>query len=159
MASETIREALASHMEWYHVNEVVQIIINGAWNVFAILFLMRQPQCILSFIKADRLQRSTIDHKLPYELGKLKEILNTAVAQEFYDKQWGFTAPFFSGSIFTRIIPDDFVLPFLSDTELGEGSFGRVHKIQVERSYQQFGLEPYHEVSLRMLHVFHGLMG
>lgn len=152
MASESVRKVLLdSQMEMYHVNEAVEIIKNGAWNVFAILVLIKQPRRIVSFIEDDRMQRGPIDHHLPFELTKLEELLDPMVAQDFHDKQWEFTAPSFSGSVFTRILPDDFVLPFLSDKELGEGSFGTVHRIQVERSYQQFGREPYHEVRYRML--------
>jgi hypothetical protein len=152
MSSQSVRKVLVdSHMETYHVNEAVEIITNGAWNVFAILVLIKHPRSIVSFIEDDRMQRGPVDHHLPFELTKLEELLDPMVAQDFYDKQWEFTAPSFSGSVFTRILPDDFVLPFLSDKELGEGSFGAVHRIQVERSYQQFGREPYHEVSCRRL--------
>ncbi len=152
MTSESVRKVLLdSQMEIYHVNEAVEIIKNGAWNVFAILVLIRQPRSIISFIKDDRMQRGPIDHHLPFELIKLKELLDEMVAQDFHDKQWEFTAPSFSGSVFTRILPDDFVLPFLSDEEFGEGSFGAVHRIEVEHSYQQFGRETYHEASYRTL--------
>ena len=152
MSAQSVRKVLLdSHMEPYHVNEAVEIITNGAWNVFAILVLIKHPQSIVSFIEDDRMQRGPIDHHLPFERTKLKKLLNPMVAQDFYDKQWEFTAPSFSGSMFTRILPDEFVLPFLSDEDLGEGSFGTVHQIQVERSYQQFGREPYHEVSSRRL--------
>ena len=151
MASESVREALLdSQMETYHVNEAVEIINNGAWNVFAILVLLKQPWSIVNFIKDDRMQRGPIDHHLPFELTKLQELLGLMVAQDFHDKQWEFTAPSFSGSVFTRILPRDFVLPFLSDEDLGEGSFGTVHRIEVERSYQQFGREPYHEAGDRI---------
>lgn len=152
MSSQSVRKVLLdSPMEPYYVNEAVEIIKNGAWNVFAILVLTKQPQSIVSFIEDDRMQRGLIDHHLPFELTKLKELLKDMAAQDFYDKQWEFTAPSFSGSVFTRILPNDFVLPFLSDKELGEGSFGSVHRIQVEHSYQQFGREPYHEVGCQRL--------
>lgn len=148
MTSESVRKVLRdSQMEMYHVDEAVEVIRSGAWNVFAILVLIKQPRCIVSFIEDDRMQRGPVDHHLPFELTKLEELLHGMVAQDFHDKQWEFTAPSFSGSVFTRILPDDFVLPFLSDEELGEGSFGAVHRIQVECSYQQFGHEPYHEAS------------
>ena len=137
-------------MEIYHVNEAVETIRNGAWNVFAILILIKQPQCIVSFIEDDRMQRGPVDHHLPFELTRLEELLERVVAQDFHDKQWEFTASSFSGSVFTRVLLDDFVLPFFSDEELGEGSFGAVHRIQVERSYQQFGREPYHVVSCQI---------
>ena len=149
MTSEKIRKVLLeSQIETYHVDEAVEIIRNGAWNVFAILVLIKQPRCIVRFIEDDRMQRGPVDHHLPFEFSRLEYLLDGMLAQDFHDRQWEFTAPSFSGSVFTRILPDDFVLPFISDNELGEGSFGTVHRIQVECSYQQFGREPYHEVHL-----------
>jgi hypothetical protein len=83
------------------------------------------------------MQRGPIDHHLPFEFTKLEKLLGLLVAEEFYDKQWEFTAPSFSGSVIPRKLPNEFVLPFVSDEWVGE-SFGAVHRIQVERSYQQF---------------------
>ena len=152
MTSESIRIVLLdSQVRMHHVEEAVEIIRNGAWNVFAILVLIKQPWSIVGFIEDDLMQRGPIDHHLPFELTKLQQLLGETVAQDFHDKQWEFTAPFFSGSVFKRVLPDDFVLPFLSDTDLSEGSFGAVHQIQVERSYQNFSREAYHEASYRIL--------
>ena len=148
MTSESVRKVLLdSQIELHHVNEAVEIIRNGAWNIFAILVLIKQPWSIVGFIEDDRMQRGPIDHHLPFELSKLQDLLDETMAQDFHDKQWEFTAPFFSGSVFKRVLPDDFVMPFLSDEDLGEGSFGAVHRIQVECSYQDFSGEAYHEVS------------
>ena len=153
MTSESVRNVLIDNqIELHHVNEVVEIIKSGAWNIFAILVLIKQPGSIISFIEDDRMQRGPMDHRLPFELSKLQDILDETMAQDFQDKQWEFTAPFFSGSVFKRLLPDDFVMPFLSDKEVGEGSFGVVHQIQVEHSYQSFSGEAYREVS-------HGLCG
>lgn len=148
MTTDNIRSALLhSGIEIHHVNEAIEIIKTSAWNVFAILILIKQPQNIVNFIQDDRMQRGPIDHSLPFELSKLEELLDEQVAHDFYDRQWEFTAPTFSGSVFTRVLPDDFVLPFLSDVEVGEGSFGTVHRIQVEHSYQLFDRERYYEAS------------
>ena len=152
MTSEIIRKVLLdSQIEVHHVSEAVEIIRNGACNVFAILVLIKQPGSIVSFIEDDRMQRGPIDHRLPFELIKLKEMLDVTLAQDFHDKQWEFTAPSFSGSSFKRILPDDFILPFLSDKYLNEGSFGAIHRVQVDSSYQHFGRQAYHEVSYRTL--------
>ena len=152
MTSESIRKVLVdSQIENHQVSEAVEIIRNGAWNVFAILILIKQPRSIVSFIEDDRMQRGPIDHRLPFELIKLKELLDGTIAQDFHDKQWEFTAPSFSGSVFKRVLPDDIVLPFLSDKYLDEGSFGAIHRIKVDSSYQHFGHQAYQEVSHRTL--------
>lgn len=147
---ELVRQSLREHaVEQHQVDEATQVIVEGAWNVYAILIMIRKPQYILAFIKDDHLQRSTIDDKLPLDLEKLSKLFKDPItAREFFDRQWGFTAPLFSKSVFIRSLPDKFVLPFLADEELGEGCFGKVYKIQVEHSFQRFGCEPYHEVSL-----------
>jgi hypothetical protein len=147
---ELVRQSLLECVvEQHQVDEATQVIIEGAWNVYAILIIIKKPQYILGFIKDDHLQRSTINDKLPLDEEKLSKVFKDPItAREFYDKQWGFTAPLFSKSVFIRSLPEKFVLPFLADEELGEGSFGKVYKIQVEHSFQRFGCEPYHEVSL-----------
>ncbi len=82
---------------------------------------------------------------------QLKDLLDEMMTQNFHDKQWEFTASFFSESVFTRILSDDFVLSFLSDEKFKKRSFETVHRIQVEHSYQQFDRETYHETSYRTL--------
>jgi hypothetical protein len=147
---ELVRQSLLEcAVEQHQVDEATQVIIEGAWNVYAILIMIRKPQYILAFIKDDHLQRSTIDDKLPLDLEKLSKVFKDPITtREFYDRQWGFTALLFSKSVLIRSLPEKLVLPFLADEELGEGSFGKVYKIQVEHFFQRFGCEPYHEVSL-----------
>jgi serine/threonine protein kinase len=156
MKSVDIREILVeSGLDDPYIEETVKLIRNGAWNVFAILALIREPQYIINFIKDDRLQRSSIDSRLPFELKNLKVLLgDLSAAEDFYDEQWGFAAPFFSGSIFNRVLPSEFILPYLQDQNLegDEGGFGVVYRIQVEHSYQRFDdREPYYEVRLLLL--------
>lgn len=149
MKPELVSKALCSSgLDRHLIKDVVEVIQNGAWNVFAILILLRKPEMILRFIHNDRLQLSHIDDRLPFDLKDLESLLqNTLITQKFYDAQWEFTAPFFSGSVFTRSLPKEFVLPFLKDEPEGEGSFGNVYKVQLERSYQRFDRDPYYEVS------------
>ncbi len=148
MDSDSIRKVLLkSQMEMYRVSEAVEIIDKDAWIVFAILVLIKQPLHIISFIEDARIQCGPIDHHLPFEQTKLEKLLPRTTARDFYEKQWEFTAPSFSRSVFMRKFPHEFVLPFLNDETLGAGSFGRVHKIQIEHSYQNFGGEPHHEAS------------
>lgn len=90
-------------VETHLVDEATQVIIEGAWNVYAILIMIRKLRYILAFIKDDHLQRSTIDDKLLLDLEKLRKVFKDPItATEFYDQQWGFTAPLFSKSVFIR---------------------------------------------------------
>ncbi|KAI4215894.1 MAG: hypothetical protein LQ351_001882 [Letrouitia transgressa] len=143
---DNIRSALLhSGIEIHHVNEAIEIIKTSAWNVFAILILIKQPQNIVNFIQDDRMQRGPIDHSLPFELSKLEELLDEQVAHDFYDRQWEFTAPTFSGSVFTRVLPDDFVLPFLSDVEVVRKEF------KPRRNQSEYELELRNLSILRLL--------
>ena len=119
----------------------------GGRRIFAILALIQRPHLILDFIKDDQLQRGDPDHKLPFKKGQLKHLLPSPTSEEFWDKQWEFTAPFFSDSVFARVLPDEFVLPFLKEEDLGEGALGRVYNIQIEQSYLPLGPSWQGEVS------------
>jgi hypothetical protein len=156
MKSANIRDILVeSGLDDCYIEKTAKVIINSAWNVFAILAMIMKPKYIINFIKDDPLQRSSIDSRLPFELENLEVLLGDfKAAEDFYDGQWGFAAPFLSGSIFNRILPSEFVLPYLRDQHLegDEGTFGVTYRVQVEPSYQRFdNREPYHEVGLSPL--------
>ena len=52
MAADDVQKVLlGSRIEIYQVNEAVEIIRNGAWNVFAVLILIIQPRAIVSCIE------------------------------------------------------------------------------------------------------------
>jgi hypothetical protein len=126
-------------IEAHNVREVTKEIMKGAQKIFAILLIIRQPQSILAFIQDDQLQ-SSLDHKLPFSLGKLQKLLASAIfGQEFYEKQWEFAAPVFSKRLLPRVLQDDIILPFVEDKEGGEGGFGVVHIIKVEPYHRSFG--------------------
>ena len=126
----------------YEIKEAGSYIAErGGRRVFAILVLLKEPQIFPKFIKDDNLQNSDLDHRLPYTREKLEELLEAPISHEFWDKQWEFTAPFFSPSSFARVLPDEFILPFLNkDKLLKKGAFGKVFEIEIERSYLPSGL-------------------
>ena len=148
--SDSIRKVLfESQMEVHHIGEAVEIIDKGAWSTFAVLICINQPLYIISFIEDAGIQCGLVDHHLPFERTRLEKLLDHTAAWEFYDKQWEFTAPSFSRSVFMRKFPHQFVLPFLKDEALKAGS-NAVYKVQIEHSYQHFGGEAYHEASYRV---------
>lgn len=122
----------------YDVGEITKEIMKGARKIFAILVVVRQPQSILSFVQDDQFQ-SWLDHKLPFGLSKLQKLLPSAsLGQEFYEKQWEFTAPVFTKRLLPRVLEDDIILPFVEDKQEGEGGFGVVHTIKVDLHHQNF---------------------
>ncbi len=133
-----VRKTLKSkHIKPYEVEEAARYLLErGGCRTFAILVLLQRPHLFPQFIKDDRLQHADLDHRMPYSLEKLEGLLSPPISSEFWDKQWEFTAPFFSESSFARVLPDEFVLPFLKkDTLVGTGALGHVYEIVIEPSY------------------------
>lgn len=125
----------------YEAEEAAHYVIErGGRRTFAILILLRMPHLFPRFIKDDKLQHADLDHKMPYGIEKLEQLLPPPASHEFWDKQWEFTAPFFSESLFARVLPDEFILSFLKkDKLLGTGALGQVFEILIEPSYLPAG--------------------
>lgn len=137
VTSKVIHEILKNEkVEPYAIKSAAQYLLNtGGRRIFAILALVQRPQLILHFIKDDQLQQGDPDHKLPFKKELLEDLIPSPTSEDFWDKQWEFTAPFFSESVFARVLPDEFILPFLNEEDFGEGALGRVYKVQIEQSY------------------------
>ena len=137
ITSEIVRKVLVDNrVKPYELESAARYSADiGGRRIFAILVLIQQPQLYLEFIRNDKLQRGDPDHKLPYGKEQLKRLLPFPTSEEFWDKQWEFTAPFFSESVIARVLPDEFILPYLKKEYLGEGALGQVFKIQIEQSY------------------------
>src|SRR5271170_8126541 len=97
-------------LEPFHIEQVVDVVVNGGHKVFAILVHIRQTKSIRQFIENDQFQGSSIDRGLPFDKAKLRGILSPATANEFYERQWHFVAPKFSESVFTRTLPPEMIL-------------------------------------------------
>lgn len=149
VTSKVIYNILRNHeFEPFATESIVQYLEDtGGRRIFAILTLIQRPYLILNFIKDDQLQRGDPDHKLPFNENQLKDLLPPPTSTEFWDKQWEFTAPFFSESVFARVLPDEFILPFLDEELVAEGALGRVYKVQIEQSYLPPGTSWQGEVS------------
>lgn len=114
--------------------EAVKLIIQGGRKTFAILVTIYKPEFIFSFIESDQLQKHYIDSKLPYGTkAELERIMFKAIVADFYDKQWEFTAPVFSGRSGHRCLHERIVLPFTASLPRGEveGSFGSIYEVKL----------------------------
>ena len=128
------------NIEPHAIEPAVRYLLDvGGRRIFAILALIRGSHLFLDFIKDDKLQRGDPDYKLPFNKDQLEGLLPFPTSTEFWDKQWEFTAPFFSESVFARVLPPEFILPFLNEEDLGEGALGRVYNVQIEQSYLPCG--------------------
>lgn len=134
MTKDFIRDILrVSGTKTHHLDETTDIIFKNRIMIFSILILIRQPSTIATFIERDELQ----DRKLPFELRILEKEFPPACAQEFYEKQWEFTAPGFFRGTLIRALNENVVLPFIKDEMIGEGSFGKVYEIKLHPDNQK----------------------
>lgn len=125
-----------------HIDSAVKAILNGGHRIFAILALIRQTSLIQNFIEFDSFQESGLDQGLPFEWTRLQRILVfETVAKEFFEKQWSFSSPVFSSSVFSRPLPKQTIFPFTKQQRLDEGAFGIVYEIQIPKSHHRFSKE------------------
>ena len=138
----TLIRALSENgeIEVWQQPELIRIIDNGL-RVFAILLSFSRPGLIQKFKETDHFAHSQLDSKLPLSKDSLGLVLgDEKLSTRFYKHQWRFLAPFFHADQSHRVLPDHVILPFTRCEQLGEGSFGEVHKMTMAASYQ--GLVP-----------------
>lgn len=146
LTEHAVRKALCDRetnknckLEPFHIDQAVNVVIYGAHRIFAILVYIRHTKSILQFIGGDNYQRSRLDHRLPLEKGQLQVIFPApTTVDEFYERQWHFTAPIFCDSIITRILPPEIILSIIEEEALGAGGFGDVYSIKIASSHQRF---------------------
>ena len=146
LTEDAIRKALCDReinkdckLETFHIDQAVNVVVHGAHRIFAILVYIRHTKSILQFIKADNYQSSGLDHRLPFEKEQLRAIFPApTTVDEFYERQWHFTAPIFCDSSIKRILPPEIILPIIEEESLGDGAFGNVYSIKIASSHQRF---------------------
>lgn len=146
LTKDAVRKALCDReinkdckLEPFHIDQAVNAVVHGAHRIFAILVYIRYTKSILQFIESDNYQGSGLDHRLPFEKGQLKAIFPASTTvDEFYERQWHFTAPIFCDSSIKRILPPEIILPIIEEESLGDGAFGNVYSIKIASSHQRF---------------------
>ena len=146
LSKENVQSILWEKVPKENLDDLVNFVLAGAMNVFAVLVLIERPSRISDFTPEYH-QESKIDDRLPFSLERLESILNkgdasSAEACRFYERQWEFTSPIFSGTLTRRDLPYDTILPFLKKEPTGSGGFGTVYEIDIEPSHQRFPDSP-----------------
>ncbi|KAI9744317.1 MAG: hypothetical protein M1818_002469 [Claussenomyces sp. TS43310] len=140
MSREVVAEVVAEFIPSYHSEEVVDFIVHGARKVFGVLILINNIGHINHFIRNDQLQTRHIDYLLPFTKARLQEILDDEyVTDLFYEKQWEFSVPVFSGRIMPRALARQTILPYLSESYVAVGGYGSVRKICIHPSHRPQG--------------------
>lgn len=160
LTEDAVRKALCDteiskdcKLEPFLIDQAIDVVVHGAHRIFAILVYIRHTKSILQFIEGDNYQSSGLDHRLPFEKGQLQAIFPIPITvDEFYERQWHFTAPIFCDSIVTRILPPEIILPIIEEEPLGKGAFGHVYSIKIASSHQRYdGVSQSQEVSQERL--------
>lgn len=139
ITEDAVKRVLGSSIAKQHLQETVEAIVPGTRKIFAILVLSGTPDLITRFIEDDQLQQTNLDHRLPYSLDQLRKILPQDDAVDcFYERQWEFTAPIFSGKLISRYLDDQTILPFIHCKKIGHGGFGIVYELTLHQDYCKF---------------------
>ncbi|KAF2659852.1 kinase-like protein [Lophiostoma macrostomum CBS 122681] len=136
-------EKVSSALEAYRVvprerlDSLVVRILSGALRVFAILVVLGgNEKEILRFVEHDNFQGLPIDHRLPFSSSDLKQLIPN-IWDDFYEKQWEFSAPVFLRDTEHRFLDDFTILPFVRDQKIAAGGFGEVFRIRLHPDHQQ----------------------
>ena len=142
----TARNILESlEFEPFENKSALEAVMNGGRRVFAILITINEAKSMLDFIANDPLQSQSLDSRLPYTRENLN-FLDGPIADEFYERQWGFAAPVLTRQFHHRKLDEATILPFIESRLLGSGGFGTVYKVRVQRNHQKLQPHLYNKV-------------
>ena len=133
--SETlISEALQGiqYPEHRHTN-LISTIFGKGLKVFSILTWIHQEEKILSFI-----EHNELDARLPMSKDRVRSVDNTVQDQFWNEVQWEYLPYHFLKNDFHRILPDEMILPFITDEQHAEGASGEIFKSTMHISQQSF---------------------
>ncbi|KAJ8122160.1 hypothetical protein ONZ43_g1577 [Nemania bipapillata] len=135
ITAQDIQAALAeSEIPSYSREEILNRIFPKATRIFAILLLLDQLEDLARFVESDQLH----DAKLPFTLAILMQDIHLAEdpAKDFEEKQWELIAPIFHRGTLHRRLGDSAALPFVQNTQIGEGAFGTVYEVVIDPDHQ-----------------------
>jgi len=142
MTEEVVTQVIEDSLLSHRPDEVVRFVMRDARKIFAILVLINQIPLINRFICGDQLQMRCLDHSLPFTRDHLHDILKDDYAvRMFYEKQWEFSIPRFSGQVIRRELAKQTVLPYLVDKEMTAGGYGTIYRIEFHPSYRPQNFE------------------
>lgn len=143
LTNDVIRDAfLQENMEVEHLDELAHEVASRARKIFSILLFINEVPLMRSFFKADQLQSGDLDSKLPFELDHLNKFLPGQESEDFFDNQWEFAVPVFSGKVITRALHPKTRLPFLNQAKKGNGAFGMVFGVEVQPEHWKWEQVP-----------------
>ena len=149
LSRESVRDIIRASVPIpFNPEEIIDFALEDAPKIFGILVLISRTSFITQFIQNDQLRPHHIDDSLPFSEEDLLQILRDSdVASQFYERQWEFCAPVFSGKIYPRSFHRSTILPFLQQSRLAKGRYGDVYKISIHPSHRPSSYQG--EISVR----------
>jgi len=147
MTKETM-DVLLHHLEAsYEKKNLAMYAVDRAPKIFAVLVMIGHPDKIRDFQTNDQYRRS-LDDQGPFSIDDLKRILaDELVANLFFNQQWEFWVPRFSGDVVHRKFLPRTIFPFMSWDFLAKGGYGVVDLIEIHEQYRPFSPHQVDQVS------------
>lgn len=132
-----------------YIEEIIDFILNGALKVFAVLVMIGWPSKITGFVENGPYGGYQLDRQKAFARKELVDILkDDFVADLFFEKQWEFWVPTFSGQLMHRHIERRTILPYISETFLTKGGFGTLYRVVIHPSFHPPSFKDVKEVSI-----------
>jgi hypothetical protein len=149
MTKETM-DVLLHHWEAsYEKENLAMYAVHRAPKIFAVLVMIGHPDKIRDFQTNDQYKRS-LDDQGPFSIDDLKGILaDELVANLFFNQQWEFWVPRFSGDVVHRKFLPRTIFPFMSSEFLAKGGYGVVDRIEIHEQYRPFSPNQVDQVSIQ----------
>lgn len=136
----------------YRRNEITRYILDRAVKVFAVLIAISRPARMQDFMTHDQSNAYNLDHQRPFTLHDLQTIFgDDLVASEFFDKQWEFWPPRFSGEVIRREFLPKTIFPFVRERHLATGGYGDVFRVHIHPLYRPLHFQHVEVVSASLL--------
>ncbi|RMJ16660.1 hypothetical protein CDV36_003651 [Fusarium kuroshium] len=133
VTKDAITELTAPYIPDHQHRKLVEDVLEDGVRLFCILFLMDRLDLLQPFLTHD-----VRDSRLPYQEAELKRMLPTLDVSSFLDLRRQFFPWSFKGNRRHLVLPDDTVLPFISEEFMDTGAGGTVSLVTIPSELQDF---------------------
>ncbi|RSL60765.1 hypothetical protein CEP54_006574 [Fusarium duplospermum] len=133
VTKDAITELTAPYIPDHQHRKFVEDVLKDGVRLFSILFLMGRLDLLQQFLTHD-----VRDSRLPCQEAELKRIEPTLDVASFLDLRQQFFPWSFKGNRRHLVLPDDTVLPFISEEFINQGAGGSVSLVTIPSELQDF---------------------
>ncbi|RSM04489.1 hypothetical protein CEP52_006848 [Fusarium oligoseptatum] len=133
VTKDAITQLTAPYIPDHQHRKLVEDVLEDGVRLFCILFLMDRLDLLQPFLSHD-----VRDSRLPSQEVELKRIMPTLDVSSFLDLRRQFFPWSFKGNRRHLVLPDDTVLPFISEEFMDKGAGGTVSLVTIPSELQDF---------------------